>query len=106
MRFAWALSMLALVCLSGCASGRLRQRTINQGCTLPELQYQQVLGNLAQFARNPGVLPWHVNLKEGTTQITDSVSGGGDAETSGRRSRGSRNCSDRGPGWPSGVCPR
>jgi hypothetical protein len=62
--------------LTGCTSGRLRQRTINQGNTLPELQYQQVLNNLAQFATNPAALPWHVNLREGTTQVTDSLSGG------------------------------
>jgi len=40
------------------------------------LQYQQVLDNLAHFATNPSALPWHVNLREGTTQITDSISGG------------------------------
>ncbi|MHC5541052.1 hypothetical protein ACYOEI_22755, partial [Singulisphaera rosea] len=57
-------------------NGRLRQRTINQASTLPDLQYQQVLDNLAQFTVNPATLPWHVNLKEGTSQITDSLSGG------------------------------
>jgi hypothetical protein len=41
-----------------------------------QLQYQQVLDNLAQFATHPGSLPWHVNLREGTTQVTDSLSGG------------------------------
>jgi hypothetical protein len=71
-----ALLACALACLFGCTSGRLRQRTINQGKTLPELQYQQVLDNLALFAANPSALPWHVNLREGTTQITDSLSGG------------------------------
>ena len=55
---------------------RLRQRMINQGSTLPELQYQQVLNNLAQFAVNPSALPWHVNFREGTSQVTDSLSGG------------------------------
>ena len=46
------------------------------GGTLPDLQYQQVLDNLALFASNPASLPWHVNLREGTTQVTDSISGG------------------------------
>src|SRR4051794_41498872 len=68
--------LLGLACLTGCTSGRLRQRTINQGGTLPELQYQQVLDNLARFAASPDSLPWHVNLREGTTQVTDSISGG------------------------------
>lgn len=76
MRRFWVLFLLALACSTGCTTGRLRQRTINQGSTLPELQYQQVLDNLAQFATHPGSLPWHVNLKEGTSQVTDSISGG------------------------------
>lgn len=71
------IGFLLIVCgLTGCTAGRLRQRTINQGSTLPELQYQQVLDNLALFARSPAALPWHVNLREGTTQITDSLAGG------------------------------
>ncbi len=57
-------------------SARLRQRTIQHASTLSDLQYQQVLDNLALFAVNPAALPWHVNLREGTTQITDSASGG------------------------------
>jgi hypothetical protein len=76
MRLARISFIIGLACLTGCTTGRLRQRTINQGSTLPELQYQQVLDNLAQFATNPSALPWHVNLREGTTQITDSASAG------------------------------
>ena len=55
---------------------RLKQRTMHQASTLPELQYQQVLNNLAMFADNPAALPWHVNFREGTTQVTDSASAG------------------------------
>ncbi|WP_435009214.1 hypothetical protein P12x_000464 [Tundrisphaera lichenicola] len=76
MRPAWFLLAIGLTCLSGCTTSRLRQRTINQGGTLPELQYQQVLDNLALFSVNPSSIPWHVNLREGTTQVTDSLSGG------------------------------
>jgi hypothetical protein len=61
---------------TGCMAVRLKQRTINQASTLPDLQYQQILDNLAMFAVNPSALPWHVNVREGTTQITDSGSGG------------------------------
>src|SRR3954470_4402840 len=61
---------------AGCTSVRLGQRTVRQGGTLPELQYRQVLDNLALFAANPAALPWHVNLREGTTQVTDSASFG------------------------------
>lgn len=76
MRLARIIFVLGLVSVSGCMAGRLRQRTINQGSTLPELQYQQVLGNLALFANNPAALPWHINLREGTTQLTDSLNAG------------------------------
>lgn len=67
----------AFLCLpTGCTATRLRQRTAHFGSTLPDLQYRQVLDNLARFADNPGAMPSHVNLREGTTQVTDSVSGG------------------------------
>ena len=78
---------------------------MNQGKTLPELHYRQVLDNLAMFADNPAALPWHVNFREGTTQITDSLSGGR-RSISGRRPRRCRNCSDHGPSSSSGACPR
>ena len=65
-----------LVGSSGCIANRLGQRAMNQANTLPELHYQQVLDNLARFADNPSALPWHVNFREGTTQITDSASAG------------------------------
>jgi hypothetical protein len=81
MRVAWILAILCVACSTGCTTGRLRQRTINQGSTLPELQYQQVLDNLARFAARPDSLPWHVNLREGTTQVTDSISGGSALDT-------------------------
>ena len=61
---------------SGCSVVRLGQRTMHQASTLPDLHYQQVLDNLARFADNPSALPWHVNFREGTAQITDSLSAG------------------------------
>lgn len=76
MRVARVVLAALLACTAGCTSARLRQRTINQAGTLPELQYQQVLDNLALFSANPAALPWHVNLREGTSQITDSGSAG------------------------------
>ena len=77
------MSILALIILApiaGCMSETLRRRTVDQGSTLPQLQYQQILDNLALFSANPSALPWHVNVREGTTQITDSVSGGAAVE--------------------------
>jgi hypothetical protein len=72
--------ILLLPLLCGCTADRLRDRTVNQGSTLPDLQYQQVLDNLARFAADPAALPWHVELREGTSQITDSLSGGAAVE--------------------------
>ena len=48
-------SSSSLVCAARPAarSGDSASGTINQGSTLPELQYQQVLDNLAQFADQP-----------------------------------------------------
>ena len=66
----------AVVVSSGCIAVRLGQRAMNQANTLPELHYQQVLDNLARFVNNPAALPWHVNFREGTTQVTDSGSAG------------------------------
>ncbi|WP_435015591.1 hypothetical protein TA3x_003135 [Tundrisphaera sp. TA3] len=76
MRLSWAALLFVLIALPGCTGARLRQRTTNLGSTLPALQYQQVLDNLAAFSANPSALPWHISLREGTTQITDSISGG------------------------------
>ncbi len=76
MRIARIALVVGLLGIAGCTNVRLRQRTMNQAGTLPELQYQQVLDNLALFAANPSALPWHVNLREGTSQVTDSLSGG------------------------------
>lgn len=67
---------VALAGSTGCTAVRLGQRTMRQASTLPDLQYQQVLDNLALFADNPSALPWHVNFREGTTQVTDSASAG------------------------------
>ena len=72
---------IILMGASGCTVVRLGQRTMNQANTLPDLQYQQVLDNLARFADNPSALPWHVNFREGTAQVTDSLSGGAALDT-------------------------
>ena len=75
----WRILIFGAVLLgfaTGCTATRLRHRTAHLGATLPDLQYQQVLDNLAQFSDNPGAMPWHVNLREGTTQVTDSLNGG------------------------------
>jgi hypothetical protein len=58
--------------LSGCMSEQLRftaRRTVN---ALPDLQYQQVVDNLAKIASNPGFLPYLAVAGQGAVQVTDN----------------------------------
>ena len=58
--------------LSGCMSRQLQftaRRTIN---ALPELQYQQVVDNLAKIGSNPGFLPYLAVVGQGSVQVTDN----------------------------------
>jgi hypothetical protein len=87
---------LALGGSTACIANRLGQRAMNQANTPPELHYRRVLDNLARFADNPSARPWHVNVREGTTQVTDSGSAGRPS-TSARRPSRCRSSSARGP---------
>ena len=42
--------------------------------TLTDLQYQQILNNLAMFSQNPSALPSHVNVRDGSAQVADAGS--------------------------------
>lgn len=64
-----------LVLATGCTHTALERRTVKQASTLTDLQYQQVLDNLAMFACNPDTMPWHVRLKGGLVQVADQGSG-------------------------------
>lgn len=61
-----------LAASAGCTSGQLRTATLNQGSTLADFQYQMVLRNLATFAANPSVIPWHLSIMSGTAQVADA----------------------------------
>lgn len=76
-RFFLCASLTATV---GCTHLALERRTVKQASTLTDLQYQQVLDNLAMFACNPEAMPWHAKLKSGTVQIADQGSGGFSAD--------------------------
>lgn len=67
---------LAVVALGGCTNHQLRRSTIGQAGTLTELQYQQVLNNLAMFANNPSAIPAQIALSDGSAQVTDGATGG------------------------------
>jgi hypothetical protein len=64
--------MAGLAC--GCMNQQLRfsaNRTIK---TLPDLQYQQVVDNLAMIAANPDFLPYLAVAGQGSVQVTDNRS--------------------------------
>jgi hypothetical protein len=67
--FPW---LVVIAQLSGCMSQQLRftaRRTVN---ALPDLQYQQVVDNLAKIASNPGFLPYLAVAGQGSVQVTDN----------------------------------
>ncbi len=66
---------LLIVC-SGCTSLQLQRSTINQAGTLSDMQFQQVLNNLAMFAGNPSAIPWQIDIKNGGSQVADFGSAG------------------------------
>ncbi len=66
--------ILALLLLSGCTNLQLKRSTLDQASTLTDLQYRQVLSNLAMFSKNAEALPFHINLKDGSAQIADTGS--------------------------------
>lgn len=55
----------------GCTHTALERRTVKQASTLTDLQYKQVMDNMAMFAGNPEAMPWHVKVKGGLIQIAD-----------------------------------
>ena len=70
MRLTPALLAMMIV-FGGCTSSRLRKSVVTQAGTLTELQYEQVLGNLAMLHDNPTALPSMVNIRDGSSQIQD-----------------------------------
>ncbi|MBX9792022.1 MAG: hypothetical protein K2Y37_24120 [Pirellulales bacterium] len=56
--------------LGGCGSVQLQRSTIRQARTLSDLQYQQVLDNLAMFSCNADALAWHLKIRGGLVQVT------------------------------------
>ncbi len=69
----WSELICALLVLApcGCTAARLKQGFTLQASTLSEMQYQQVLDNLAMFSCNPHSLAWHIRLNGGVVQVAD-----------------------------------
>jgi hypothetical protein len=59
---------------TGCMSQQLRTTARRATSTLPDLQYQQIVDNLAATASNPGLLPYLAVAGQGTVQVTDNGS--------------------------------
>jgi hypothetical protein len=65
------LIILVVSVASGCMNQQLRRTACRNLSTLPELQYQQVVDNLAATASNPGSLPYLAVVGQGSIQVTD-----------------------------------
>jgi hypothetical protein len=70
-----AAMLIAALASSGCTAIRLQRGTVSQSSTLTDIQYQQVLDNLAMFACNPEAMAWHVKINGGVVQVADQGSG-------------------------------
>lgn len=64
-----SVSAVLLLLLSGCQSMQLENHTIRQARTLSDLQYRQVMDNLAGMASNPSSLPYFAAAQTGHTTI-------------------------------------
>ena len=54
----WSLYLSALLAATGCQTHlSLRDNTLRTGATLADLNYRQVLDNLAMFVANPSAMP-------------------------------------------------
>src|SRR5258708_4771977 len=62
--------------LSGCTHVALRNDTVKTTNTLTDLQYQQVLDNVARFQDNPDTIPSFAIVNAGTVSISDQKSAG------------------------------
>jgi hypothetical protein len=71
------ISMIAFACLllSGCTHIQLQHSTLKQETTLTDLQYRQVLNNLAMLIQNRGANPYFALSSGGTVQVSDTGSG-------------------------------
>jgi hypothetical protein len=65
------IAVITVLALCGCTQVQLQKHAVRQGATLPDLQYQQVLDNLALFTCDPNALAWHVKVTGGLVQVAD-----------------------------------
>jgi hypothetical protein len=78
--FALLLAATMLSVAGGCRTHlALRDSTLNTANTLADLNYQQVLDNLARFEKNPGTMPSLAVINAGTVNVADQKSFNGNA---------------------------
>jgi hypothetical protein len=76
----WILLVLAAPLLGGCQTHLiLRDDAVKLSTTLSDLNYQQVLNNVAMFAHNPSALPSLVAVTAGTATVNDQRGYSGNA---------------------------
>ena len=71
-RYLWASIVLAIGPFSGCAARQLQYSTAHQATTITDIQYEQVLNNLARLSQDPNSLPSALDIKTGSTQVSDT----------------------------------
>jgi hypothetical protein len=71
MKILRLLVLAVTASMLGCTSDKLKRSTVNQGGTLAEINYAQVLTNLAMFCSNSEFVPSLVTLRDGSCQIAD-----------------------------------
>jgi hypothetical protein len=77
---AWLFSLPALLALGGCQTHlSLRDHTLRTSATLTDLNYQQVLNNLALFVANPSAMPSVAVINAGTVTVADQKALGANA---------------------------
>lgn len=72
----WLLPLLAALPGAGCTHTALQKDTVRTSGTLADLQYQQVLDNVARFHANPDAMPSASTLSAGTVSLNDQASAG------------------------------
>jgi hypothetical protein len=64
--------LVALSLVAGCAThGSLRDNTVKTSATLADLNYQQVLDNVARFVAHPAAMPAIAVINAGTVTVSD-----------------------------------
>jgi hypothetical protein len=72
----WLFPLLAALPGVGCTHAALQKDTVRTSGTLADLQYQQVLDNVARFHAHPDAMPSAATLSAGTVSLNDQASAG------------------------------